>query len=62
METPMMAGMPETVRESLEASVPFPSRLGYATEYAKLVEQIIENDYLNGSVIRLDGAIRMGSG
>ena len=61
METPMMAGMPEKVHESLKASVPYPSRLGYATEYAKLVEQIIENDYLNGSVIRLDGAIRMGS-
>lgn len=59
--TPMMKKMPETVTESLAAAVPFPKRLGNAEEYAMLAQQIIENSYLNGSVIRLDGAMRMGS-
>jgi NAD(P)-dependent dehydrogenase (short-subunit alcohol dehydrogenase family) len=59
METPMMAEMPEKVQKSLAGAVPFPSRLGRANEYAQLVEQIIQNRYLNGSVIRLDGALRM---
>ena len=59
-ETPMMAGMPDDVRTSLEEQVPFPSRLGRPSEYARLVRQIIENPMLNGEVIRLDGAIRMG--
>ena len=58
-ETAMMAGMPENVRSSLEASVPFPSRLGQPDEYAHLAQAIIENAMLNGEVIRLDGAIRM---
>ncbi len=58
-ETPMMAGMPEEVRDSLGKQVPFPSRLGRPTEYASLVSQIILNPMLNGGVIRLDGAIRM---
>ncbi|MCA9949079.1 MAG: 3-hydroxyacyl-CoA dehydrogenase [Anaerolineales bacterium] len=58
-ETPMMAGMPEEVRESLGAQVPFPSRLGQPDEYAALAQHIIENEMLNGAVIRLDGAIRM---
>ena len=58
-DTPMMAAMPESVRESLGKSVPFPSRLGRPAEYAQLARQIIENPMLNGSVIRLDGAIRM---
>ncbi|HBI04480.1 MAG TPA: 3-hydroxyacyl-CoA dehydrogenase [Paenibacillaceae bacterium] len=57
--TPMMAGLPEAVRDSLGKSVPFPSRLGHADEYAMLVQQIIENPMLNGETIRLDGAIRM---
>lgn len=61
METPMMAGMSDAVRESLAAGVPFPARLGRPEEFAALVIQIIENDLLNGSVIRLDGALRMGS-
>lgn len=61
MATPMMAQMPAEVTQSLTAAVPFPKRLGHAEEYAKLVQQIIENLYLNGSVIRLDGAMRMGS-
>ena len=58
-ETPMMAGMPDDVRASLEAQVPHPSRLGHPTEYAALVRSIIANTMLNGEVIRLDGAIRM---
>ncbi len=58
-ETPMMAGMPQEVRDSLAAGVPFPPRLGRASEYAALVRHIIENDMLNGEVIRLDGALRM---
>jgi NAD(P)-dependent dehydrogenase (short-subunit alcohol dehydrogenase family) len=59
MQTPMMAAMPEKVQESLLDNITFPKRMGAATEYAKLVEHIIANDYLNGSVIRLDAAIRM---
>jgi len=60
-ETPMMAGMPQEVRDSLAAGVPFPPRLGRANEYAALVRHIIENDMLNGEVIRLDGALRMAA-
>jgi NAD(P)-dependent dehydrogenase (short-subunit alcohol dehydrogenase family) len=58
-DTPMMAGLPEAARESLGNQVPFPSRLGRPEEYAALVRHIIENEMLNGEVIRLDGAIRM---
>ncbi|WP_201545656.1 SDR family NAD(P)-dependent oxidoreductase [Psychrobacter sp. H7-1] len=58
-ETPMMAGLPEKAQEQLKASVPYPKRLGMPAEYANLVAHIIENAYLNGEVIRLDGAIRM---
>ena len=57
--TPMMFGMPQSVQDSLAASVPFPSRLGTPADYAKLAKHIIENDMLNGEVIRLDGAIRL---
>jgi NAD(P)-dependent dehydrogenase (short-subunit alcohol dehydrogenase family) len=57
--TPMLFSMPQEVRDALAASVPFPSRLGTPQDYAKLVRHIIENDMLNGEVIRLDGAIRM---
>jgi NAD(P)-dependent dehydrogenase (short-subunit alcohol dehydrogenase family) len=60
-ETPMMAGMPEQVREGLASSVPFPPRLGRPAEFAALVRHIVENTMLNGEVIRLDGAIRMGA-
>jgi NAD(P)-dependent dehydrogenase (short-subunit alcohol dehydrogenase family) len=59
--TPMMDQITEEFRKSLEASVPFPSRLGKPEEYARLVEAIIDNDMLNGEAIRLDGAIRMAS-
>jgi NAD(P)-dependent dehydrogenase (short-subunit alcohol dehydrogenase family) len=57
--TPMLFGMPQEVQDALAASVPFPSRLGRPEDYAKLVQQIVTNDMLNGEVIRLDGAIRM---
>lgn len=58
-DTPMMAGLPEEARKSLEATVPFPARLGKPSEYAKLVLAIVENPMLNGETIRLDGALRM---
>ena len=57
--TPMLFGMPKDVQDALAAGVPFPSRLGTPGDYAKLVRHIIENDMLNGEVIRLDGAIRL---
>ena len=57
--TPMMFGMPQEVQDALAAAVPFPSRLGTPVDYGKLVVHIIENDMLNGEVIRLDGAIRL---
>jgi len=57
--TPMLFGMPQAVQDALAASVPFPSRLGRPEDYARLVKSIIENDMLNGEVIRLDGAIRL---
>jgi len=58
-DTPMMAELPEDVRESLGKMVPFPPRLGQPTEYARLACDIIGNTMLNGTTIRLDGAIRM---
>jgi NAD(P)-dependent dehydrogenase (short-subunit alcohol dehydrogenase family) len=57
--TPMLFSMPQSVQDALAAGVPFPSRLGTPTDYAKLVKHIVENDMLNGEVIRLDGAIRL---
>jgi len=57
--TPMMFSMPKEVQEALAAGVPFPSRLGTPQDYAKLVMHILDNDMLNGEVIRLDGAIRL---
>jgi NAD(P)-dependent dehydrogenase (short-subunit alcohol dehydrogenase family) len=57
--TPMLFSMPQEVQDSLAAGVPFPSRLGTPNDYAKLAKHIIENDMLNGEVIRLDGAIRL---
>ena len=59
METPMLAGLPEAAQESLGQQVPYPSRLGRPDEYAALAMSIVENGYLNGETIRLDGAIRM---
>ncbi|MDF3918190.1 MAG: SDR family NAD(P)-dependent oxidoreductase [Pseudomonadota bacterium] len=60
-DTTMMQGMPAEVRDGLNAKVPFPRRMGHAEEYAALVRQILENRYLNGEVIRLDGGIRMSA-
>jgi NAD(P)-dependent dehydrogenase (short-subunit alcohol dehydrogenase family) len=60
-DTPMLQGMSEEVRASLGAQVPFPPRLGTPEEYAALAKHIVENEVLNGTVIRLDGAIRMGA-
>ena len=60
-ETPLLAGLPEEARISLGQQVPFPPRLGQPYEYANLVKHIIENQMLNGEVIRLDGAIRMSA-
>jgi NAD(P)-dependent dehydrogenase (short-subunit alcohol dehydrogenase family) len=58
-QTPMLAGLPDEVQESLAKSVPFPSRLGRPDEYAALAQHIAENEMLNGETIRLDGALRM---
>jgi NAD(P)-dependent dehydrogenase (short-subunit alcohol dehydrogenase family) len=58
-ETPMTGAMNAQVREALEAQVPFPSRLGRAEEFARLALALIENPYINGEVVRLDGALRM---
>jgi NAD(P)-dependent dehydrogenase (short-subunit alcohol dehydrogenase family) len=58
-DTPLLAGLPEPARLSLGQQVPFPPRLGRPDEFAALVRHIIENEMLNGEVIRLDGAIRM---
>jgi NAD(P)-dependent dehydrogenase (short-subunit alcohol dehydrogenase family) len=58
-DTPMMASLPEPVRQSLAEQAPFPPRLGRPDEFAALVRQVIENEMLNGAVLRLDGALRM---
>ena len=60
-DTPLLAGLPEPARQSLAQQVPFPPRLGRPDEFAGLVRHIIENEMLNGEVIRLDGAIRMAA-
>jgi NAD(P)-dependent dehydrogenase (short-subunit alcohol dehydrogenase family) len=57
--TPMFNTLPQEAKDSLGKMVPFPSRLGYPSEYAQLVQSIVENPMLNGETIRLDGAIRM---
>ncbi len=57
--TPMMEGLPEEVTAKIAAEVPFPQRLGEPPEYGQLVAQIVENPYLNGTNIRLDGAVRL---
>jgi len=57
--TPMVDGMPEHIQEALSASIPFPARLGKPEEFADMAAGIIENSYLNGTTIRLDGAVRL---
>ena len=59
IDTPMLAGVEESFRDQLGKGVPFPQRLGLPTEYAQLVGMLVEHDYLNGEVIRMDGALRM---
>lgn len=59
METPMLAGLPEEVQESLSKQPPFPKRFGKPNEYARLAKDIIENPMINGTTIRLDAAMRM---
>jgi NAD(P)-dependent dehydrogenase (short-subunit alcohol dehydrogenase family) len=59
METPMLAGLPEAAQDSLGQQVPYPQRLGRADEFARLVLAVVDNGYLNGETIRLDGSIRM---
>ena len=58
--TPMLHALPETAQQSLAASVPFPKLLGQPPQFAALVQHMIENRYLNGEVVRIDGALRMG--
>lgn len=60
MLTPLLMGLPQDTLDMLGGQVPFPKRTGHAAEYASLAMEIVRNDYLNGEVIRLDGAIRMG--
>jgi len=57
--TPLLAGLPEKVRQFLGQQVPFPARLGHPGEYAHLVQALAENPMVNGEVVRLDGALRM---
>jgi len=59
-DTPMLSRLRDDIRESLESQIPFPKRLGRPGDFAALVKHIVENEYLNGEVIRLDGALRMG--
>src|SRR5207253_720427 len=60
-DTPLLAGLPEPARQSLGQQVPFPPRLGRPEEFAALVRHVIENEMLNGAVLRLDGALRMAA-
>uniref|UniRef100_UPI00132F6835 SDR family oxidoreductase n=1 Tax=Raoultella terrigena TaxID=577 RepID=UPI00132F6835 len=59
VETPMLATVSEEFREGLAAGVPFPKRLARPAEYARLAMSLVEQDYLNGEVVRMDGALRM---
>lgn len=59
MQTPMLAALPQPAQDSLGAQVPYPARLGAPEEFAALAQHIVENGYLNGETVRLDGAIRM---
>jgi NAD(P)-dependent dehydrogenase (short-subunit alcohol dehydrogenase family) len=61
VDTPMFAALPPDAKQTLSESVPFPKRLATPGEFAALIQHVIENDMLNGTVIRLDGALRMGA-
>jgi NAD(P)-dependent dehydrogenase (short-subunit alcohol dehydrogenase family) len=58
-ETPLLGELPDEAKAGLSAAIPYPARLGQPEEYAGLAVAMIENDYLNGETIRLDGALRM---
>lgn len=58
-DTPLMSGLPETVRHDMAEQIPFPKKLGQPADFASLVQHIVENPQLNGEVIRLDGGLRM---
>lgn len=60
MDTPLLSSLPEAARKALAETIPFPARLGRPSEFAALLRHVIENDYLNGETVRLDGALRMG--
>lgn len=57
--TPLLEGLPQETKDGLAAAIPNPARLGRPEEFAALVRAMVENDYLNGEVVRLDGALRM---
>jgi NAD(P)-dependent dehydrogenase (short-subunit alcohol dehydrogenase family) len=59
MDTPLLAGLPDAARKGLEATIPFPARLGRPEEFASLALHVVQNDYLNGETLRIDGALRM---
>lgn len=59
-KTPLLDELPDEAQEALGAAIPFPSRLGYPSEFAELVESCITNNYLNGEIIRIDGSLRLG--
>ena len=59
MDTPLLGQLPDQIREMLASGVPFPHRLGVPEDFASMAMEIIRNGYLNGEVIRLDGALRM---
>lgn len=59
MDTPLLAQLPESARQALAATIPFPSRLGKPSEYAAVARHLLENNYINGETIRVDGALRM---
>jgi NAD(P)-dependent dehydrogenase (short-subunit alcohol dehydrogenase family) len=59
--TPLLAELPEETQAALASAIPYPPRLGAPEEFAKLVIAMVENDYLNGEIVRLDGALRMQS-
>jgi NAD(P)-dependent dehydrogenase (short-subunit alcohol dehydrogenase family) len=59
MATPLLASLPTQVQQAVEAQIPHPSRVGEPSEFAALARHVVENGYLNGEVIRLDGSLRM---
>jgi NAD(P)-dependent dehydrogenase (short-subunit alcohol dehydrogenase family) len=59
VDTPLLAGLPEEARSNLAAGIPFPKRLGRPEDFAELALDLVEHGYLNGEVVRMDGALRM---